>query len=198
MLDRGKLLTLHLLLPFSFLVHTSSPSAMAASRMISRATPTHKNPPGSHHHLHHHYRPNAPDDPVFEFDESDLLWSSDDASSDPRIRQPRSLKKLQRRPSAAEAPSPPGAASLPVNIPDWSKILPGDYREHHRARETAEDGGSDDGDEEDDGDIVPPHEFLARRRGASLSVHEGVGRTLKGRDLRRVRNAIWEKVGFED
>ncbi|KAF2312106.1 hypothetical protein GH714_028067 [Hevea brasiliensis] len=46
-------------------------------------------------------------------------------------------------------------------------------------------------------DWVPPHEYLIRRR-ASFSVHEGKGRTLKGRDLRQVRNAIWEKVGFED
>ncbi|KAI3411527.1 uncharacterized protein J3R85_017874 [Psidium guajava] len=167
---------------------------MAASRMISRATPAHKNPPSSHHH-----HQNAPEDAVFEFDESDLLWSSnDDASSDPRKPQPRALqKKLQRWSSAGEAPSP-AAASLPVNIPDWSRILQGDYGEHHRGREAAEHGGSDGHEEDDDGDRVPPHEFLARRRGASLSVHEGVGRTLKGRDLRRVRNAIWKIVGFED
>lgn len=167
---------------------------MAASRMISRPTPAHN-------------RPYAPDDAVFEFDEPDLLWSSDDdAPYDPRKPQPRSLKKLQRRPSsAAEAPpsqaaaaAAAAAASLPVNIPDWAKILQGDYGEHQRGREGAEVFGGSDGEVEDDGDRVPPHEFLARRRGASLSVHEGVGRTLKGRDLRRVRNAIWKKVGFED
>jgi hypothetical protein len=36
------------------------------------------------------------------------------------------------------------------------------------------------------------------RAAASFSVREGAGRTLKGRDLRRVRNAIWEKTGFQD
>ncbi|KAF8042486.1 hypothetical protein BT93_A0958 [Corymbia citriodora subsp. variegata] len=191
---RGKLPTprSHLFLHSTFLIRASSSPSMAASRMISRPTPTH----------HHHHRPHGHDDAVFEFDEPDLLWSSnDDASYDPTKAQPRSLKKLQRRPSsAAEAPSSPAAAaaSLPVNIPDWSKILLGDYTEHHRGREAAEDCGGSDGEGEDDGDRVPPHEFLARRRGASLSVHEGVGRTLKGRDLRRVRNAIWKKVGFED
>ncbi|KAL0338435.1 UNVERIFIED_CONTAM: hypothetical protein Sangu_1365600 [Sesamum angustifolium] len=59
----------------------------------------------------------------------------------------------------------------------------------------------DYGDEEDDddgNDRIPPHEYLARTRVASLSVHEGVGRTLKGRDLSRVRNAIWKQTGFED
>lgn len=96
---------------------------------------------------------------------------------------------------------PVTAASLPVNIPDWSKILKDEYREHSK-RESDEDGGGGDDDDEDKEEeyygLVPPHEYLAMRRGASFSVHEGIGRTLKGRDLRRVRNAIWKKVGFED
>ncbi|XVF09513.1 hypothetical protein REPUB_Repub07fG0099700 [Reevesia pubescens] len=46
--------------------------------------------------------------------------------------------------------------------------------------------------DDDDGDgRVPPHENLARR--ASFSAHEGIGRTLKGRDLRRVRNVVRRK-----
>ncbi|KAJ1424369.1 Senescence regulator S40 [Sesbania bispinosa] len=40
--------------------------------------------------------------------------------------------------------------------------------------------------------------FWRGTRVASFSVHEGVGRTLKGRDLSRVRNAIWAKTGFQD
>ncbi|CAL1379984.1 unnamed protein product [Linum trigynum] len=44
----------------------------------------------------------------------------------------------------------------------------------------------------------PEFRKMARTRIASFSVHEGVGRTLKGRDLSRVRNAIWEKTGFQD
>nr|CAD1836187.1 unnamed protein product [Ananas comosus var. bracteatus] len=49
------------------------------------------------------------------------------------------------------------------------------------------------------GGFVPPHELLRRRcRAASFSVQEGLGRTLKGRDLSRVRNAVWAKIGFED
>lgn len=87
---------------------------------------------------------------------------------------------------------------MPVNIPDWSKILREDFRNSRRG---VIDGDSDEDDEESEGRI-PPHEFLARQlartRIVSFSVHEGVGRTLKGRDLSRVRNAIWEKTGFED
>ncbi|XP_009781859.1 uncharacterized protein LOC107773386 [Nicotiana tabacum] len=57
-------------------------------------------------------------------------------------------------------------------------------------------------DEEDDyGDgMVPPHEYIARRLArnqvASFSMMEGVGRTLKGRDLSKLRNAILTKTGF--
>ncbi|QCD97915.1 uncharacterized protein LOC114180620 [Vigna unguiculata] len=91
--------------------------------------------------------------------------------------------------------NPVASSSMPVNIPDWSKILKENYEEHEN-RDSA--SGDDDDDDNDGGERVPPHEYLARNRGASLSVHEGKGRTLKGRDLRSVRNAIWKKIGFED
>lgn len=59
----------------------------------------------------------------------------------------------------------------------------------------------DDYDEGDD-EMLPPHEIVARGSGVTptttFSVLEGVGRTLKGRDLRQVRNAIWRKTGFLD
>ena len=35
-------------------------------------------------------------------------------------------------------------------------------------------------------------------RAAVSFVREVARRTLKGRDLRHVRNAIWEKTGFQD
>lgn len=88
------------------------------------------------------------------------------------------------------------AKSLPVNVPDWSMILKEEYKRR------SDDVDEDDVEEEDEEDRVPPHEYLARQfartRVASFSVHEGIGRTLKGRDLSRVRNAIWEKTGFQD
>ncbi|KAF8006863.1 hypothetical protein BT93_K1000 [Corymbia citriodora subsp. variegata] len=58
-----------------------------------------------------------------------------------------------------------------------------------------------DNDFEDD-EMLPPHEIVARGSGMSprttFSVLEGAGRTLKGRDLRQVRNAIWRQTGFLD
>jgi hypothetical protein len=43
---------------------------------------------------------------------------------------------------------------------------------------------------------VPPHVYLARRQ-ARASVVEGAGRTLKGRDMSRVRDAVWSRTGFD-
>lgn len=83
--------------------------------------------------------------------------------------------------------------SAPVNVPDWSKILGMDQREDNPNYISAVD-------EEDDGEQLPPHEYLAREQArsqmATTSVFEGVGRTLKGRDMSRVRNAVWRQTGF--
>eukprot|EP00249_Psilotum_nudum_P032002 c47086_g1_i1 orf=258-1022(+) len=77
--------------------------------------------------------------------------------------------------------------SAPVKVPDWSKIV-GISQEMQ------------DQDVSDDGERLPPHELLAREHARNqmitFSVHEGAGRTLKGRDLSRVRNTIWRQTGF--
>ncbi|KAJ0083753.1 hypothetical protein Patl1_30686 [Pistacia atlantica] len=131
----------------------------------------------------------------FELDESDFYNNSDPSTEfpcKPTVSSSRMSKKATKRSdSTGGTPS-----SLPVNIPDWSKILKDEYRDNRRA-------DSDDDDLNGEGSVrVPPHEFLARQmartRIVSFSVHEGVGRTLKGGDLTRVRNAIWEKTGFQD
>ncbi|XP_024989394.1 uncharacterized protein LOC112523946 [Cynara cardunculus var. scolymus] len=85
------------------------------------------------------------------------------------------------------------ATSAPVNVPDWSKI----YRVD--SAESLHD--SDDIIDDHDSDMVPPHEYLARaytqsRNSAANSVFVGAGRTLKGRDLSRVRDAVWSQTGF--
>ncbi|OVA03378.1 Senescence regulator S40 [Macleaya cordata] len=111
--------------------------------------------------------------------------------------------------------------SAPVNIPDWSKI----YRKNSRKGSNShgyEDEDEDDDDDDDDdydniivdedddvqndvdygddSDKIPPHEWiakkLARSQISSFSVCEGAGRTLKGRDLSKVRNAVLTRTGF--
>ncbi|KAM0952251.1 putative senescence regulator S40 [Dioscorea sansibarensis] len=83
------------------------------------------------------------------------------------------------------------AASAPVNVPDWSRVRRVDYDVHGDVVVVEEE-------EERDEEWVPPHEYLAREHGRSVatSVFEGVGRTLKGRDMSRVRDAVWSQTGF--
>ncbi|KAK1260435.1 hypothetical protein QJS04_geneDACA018039 [Acorus gramineus] len=56
-------------------------------------------------------------------------------------------------------------------------------------------------EEEEEEERVAPHEYLARERAqrgrlVGTSVVEGKGRTLKGRDVSRVRDAVWSRTGF--
>ncbi|CAN4078351.1 unnamed protein product [Withania somnifera] len=102
----------------------------------------------------------------------------------------------------------PSSFSSPVNIPEWSKNS--NNKKSRRFTTTITNHGSSvnyygnnvEIEEDDDcGDeMVPPHEYIARRAArnqiASFSMMEGVGRTLKGRDLSKVRNAILTKTGF--
>ena len=117
-----------------------------------------------------------------EFEEAEV-WGSAVAGEEQREAAPWSRKQAARG-SGDRRRGGTMPASLPVNIPDWSKML----------REEAQ---SWDGE---DGKVVPPHEYLWKKRGGaeSFSVHEGIGRTLKGRDLSRVRNAVWQQTGFQD
>lgn len=104
--------------------------------------------------------------------------------------------------------------SAPVNIPDWSKIYGNNSRKASKKNSSwlnddDDDDGNDSGDDDDDDEYeeddeydskVPPHELLARRVArsqiSSFSVCEGVGRTLKGRDLSKLRNAVLTRTGF--
>ncbi|KAL5204245.1 hypothetical protein ABZP36_009116 [Zizania latifolia] len=76
------------------------------------------------------------------------------------------------------------AKSAPVRIPSEAAARRGMW---------VNSVGCDDGET-----MVPPHEIVARRAAAHSSVLEGSGRTLKGRDLHRVRNAVLRRTGFLD
>ncbi|KAH6760456.1 hypothetical protein C2S52_009066 [Perilla frutescens var. hirtella] len=85
--------------------------------------------------------------------------------------------------------------SAPMNIPMW----PTELRRKHGDGELdgVEEAEDDDDAVEGDEEMVPPHVIVARSH-VTFSVFEGAGRTLKGRDLRRVRNAVFQKTGFID
>ncbi|RDX69712.1 hypothetical protein CR513_51137, partial [Mucuna pruriens] len=109
-----------------------------------------------------------------------LAFEEPASGSSPRIvHQFRARQEAESSPRARHV-----AMSAPVNVPDWSKILRVDSVESLN--------------DEDESEMVPPHEYLARsQKMVANSVFEGVGRTLKGRDLSRVRDAVWSQTGFD-
>lgn len=139
----------------------------------------------------------------------------------------KKVSLLQRKPSISSSSSatispssPPSSARLipaiPKPKPEFSLSLPGGKIHHQSAPVNVPvvpqrlrnavgnladvDRMVDEGDEEE---MLPPHEIVARALGrgspmTTFSVLEGAGRTLKGRDLRRVRNAVWRQTGFLD
>jgi hypothetical protein len=76
----------------------------------------------------------------------------------------------------------------PIDIPSVSGA-PDERRAGRWGGDEEEDGG------ERGGEVEPPHVLMARRR-AAFSVCSGQGRTLKGRDLTRVRDSVLRMTGF--
>ncbi|XP_010683677.2 protein S40-7 [Beta vulgaris subsp. vulgaris] len=85
--------------------------------------------------------------------------------------------------------------SAPVNVPRMM-MMRNTRRRFSEEREN--DNNDDKGGDDDDEEMLPPHEIVALKLKSTSSVLEGVGRTLKGRDLRQVRNAVWRQTGFLD
>ncbi|KAJ3678928.1 hypothetical protein LUZ61_021092 [Rhynchospora tenuis] len=55
--------------------------------------------------------------------------------------------------------------------------------------------------EEECNELVPPHVMLSRRSSdekVAFSLRTGQGRTLRGRELWHIRNAVWKMTGFLD
>ncbi|XP_040376208.1 uncharacterized protein LOC121053433 [Oryza brachyantha] len=133
-----------------------------------------------------------------ELQEAEVLWPADHHRDSERCRHHHAAGQSAARP-AAPLPSP--SSSAPVRIPAG-------------ARRGYDDDDDDDGTRADysagalataaaaRSAIVPPHVYVAAARRCSegrtvaSSVCVGHGRTLKGRDLRAVRNAVLHMTGF--
>ncbi|KAL1196362.1 Protein S40-4 [Cardamine amara subsp. amara] len=139
-----------------------------------------------------------------EFQEEDV-WSvlRDGETSGPEVKIPKSHFSSSSSSSSpwhihrSKEVSGVKQSSAPMNVPDWSKVY-GDTKSNRRSSNHLY--SHDDEDDEDDGCMVPPHEWVARKLArtqiSSFSMCEGIGRTLKGRDLSKVRNAVLTKTGF--
>ncbi|KAL2341285.1 hypothetical protein Fmac_009225 [Flemingia macrophylla] len=106
---------------------------------------------------------------------------------------PRKIPRANTRLPSSDASLVKGSSD-PMDIPDWSKIY---GKSCEKGSSRVDVGVSNEGD---DDEMIPPHEWiakkLARSQISSFSVCEGMGRTLKGRDLSKVRNAVLTKTGF--
>ncbi|KAL6972152.1 hypothetical protein U1Q18_031840 [Sarracenia purpurea var. burkii] len=169
----------------------------------SHSQPTAFNSPTSlpyqlyHHHQFHpqQYGLSAalPDDHRPLVRRKSTLNPSLSAASAARMVPPLSPHRSEGSNGSAVAGRFPQSA--PVNVPVWPKKV-GGFGASNSGR--FDDIDEDDLEEEEEEEMVPPHEIVARSHVTTFSVFEGVGRTLKGRDLRCVRNAVFQKTGFID
>ncbi|KAK6944064.1 Senescence regulator S40 [Dillenia turbinata] len=112
----------------------------------------------------------------------------------PAIPKPPQSIQEREYTNSQSMPSRKFHQSAPMNVPVLSQVM------KSRKSTNFEDVDVDDDCDEE---MLPPHEIVARGGSnrspkTTFSVLEGVGRTLKGRDLRQVRNAVWRKTGFLD
>ncbi|KAF8107806.1 hypothetical protein N665_0116s0013 [Sinapis alba] len=130
-----------------------------------------------------------------EFEESDIIFSDsffptrrrDDMNDKENLPVGfrENSKNKSRRIKTSPLPSPAAfSTSVPVNIP--GNVI----RRYTDDEEYSDDGGRG---------MVPPHLIVGRRMEGcqmAFSVCTGNGRTLKGRDLSRVRNSVLRLTGF--
>ncbi|KAJ1254879.1 hypothetical protein BS78_01G247200 [Paspalum vaginatum] len=131
------------------------------------------------------------------------------SSATPSLSPPSASRAIPAAPRPRDPELPPAVPyhqSAPVQVP-----VPPPWSRGRKWDELA--GGPGEGDEEEeeelfhgDAAMLPPHEMVARASASGgygapakpSSMLEGVGRTLKGRDLRRVRDAVLRQTGFLD
>ncbi|GAU22379.1 hypothetical protein TSUD_107080 [Trifolium subterraneum] len=191
-----------------------------SSSPLSIPTPNTKTTTNRHRH-HHHQRkasPLCPHDSVGIL--ASLPENKESSSSTSSFKAPISVSisnsvssnssssstsrpiHVVQRPSSDRTPSFSSPASsqfyhsAPVDVPMMSPEMA------KLAREYEEEDARALVEEEEFKNTMPPHEYLSRQLEfspmLSCSLFEGVGRTLKGRDLRQVRNAVLSQTGFFD
>ncbi|KAL3838038.1 hypothetical protein ACJIZ3_022629 [Penstemon smallii] len=138
--------------------------------------PSSPSPPYIYHH--HHRR--------FDTIQSGLSAALEDCQRHLISRRPIIIPAAAPRPENIPAKF---HQSAPINIPVWPKTFRGKYNDNNANFNKFEE----ESEVEEERVMEPPHVTVARSH-VTFSVFEGVGRTLKGRDLRRVRNAVFQKT----
>ncbi|KAL6614524.1 hypothetical protein ACP70R_036794 [Stipagrostis hirtigluma subsp. patula] len=140
-----------------------------------------------------------------EFQEADVLWPDAHHHHDCHRHHHHHQTDQQQQHNAAR-PVRLQLSSAPMRIPEMAEARPRTSRplwarshDHHYYDD--DEGGVRRASSAEAAMIVPPHVLAAARRCAeerrvASSVCVGHGRTLKGRDLRAVRNAVLHMTGF--
>ncbi|MBC2899367.1 hypothetical protein CFC21_112210 [Triticum aestivum] len=127
---------------------------------------------------------------------SSLLAEGDGGVEGQQLHAGMALAVPARPGHGAATPTP--RQSAPVRVPVWPGQAARSRDNAKRGAKEAEESEEDEEDKDDGDEMVPPHVVAERRHARSSSVLEGAGRTLKGRDLCRVRNAVLRQTGFLD
>ncbi|WJX68978.1 hypothetical protein P8452_53293 [Trifolium repens] len=187
----------------------------SSSSPLSIPTPT-----TNRHRHHHHQRKASPLGPPDSIGILASLPENEESSSSSSSKAPisvsisnsvssnssssstsRPIHVIQRRsPDRTPSFSSPASSqfyhSAPVKVPMMSPEMA------KLARQYEEEDARALVEEEEFRNTMPPHEYLSKQSEfspmISCSLFEGVGRTLKGRDLRQVRNAVLSQTGFFD
>ncbi|KAJ4975175.1 hypothetical protein NE237_000281 [Protea cynaroides] len=151
-----------------------------------------------------------------EFQESDVIWSEEsyckedrllrsvfqDDNFDPAVmmltNNSASAQQNSRQSRRKSKESSSQYHSFPVNIPCNSKGNSNNRSSNNDNTFLHYSDSNESDDELEDSELVPPHLMIAGRYGRQMafSVCTGNGRTLKGRDLSKVRNSILRLTGF--
>ncbi|MCL7028691.1 hypothetical protein MKW94_015664 [Papaver nudicaule] len=139
-----------------------------------------------------------------EFLESEVLWpdTEKENENENKVKVLKKKNKISPLPSSSDdyylqldripkKKKKMAAASVPLDI------IPVKVAGNANIYKTKED--DDDGRKEEE--MVPPHLMMIRKRSylqnqMAFSLCSGNGRTLKGRDLRQVRNSVLRMTGF--
>ncbi|XP_073006563.1 uncharacterized protein [Typha latifolia] len=136
-----------------------------------------------------------------DFQEADILWADDDAAAADELDDELAPAEPKQTLARARGPTETSAAA-PIDI---SRSWTFGFRYSNRHGDHGDydydydyDYDDDDGSQSDSIEIIPPHVLIARRYKDKMacSVCVGNGRTLKGLDLKRVRNSILRLTGF--
>ncbi|XP_062231965.1 protein S40-1-like [Phragmites australis] len=146
-----------------------------------------------------------------EFEEADILWPGSGHRRDSNDNVVVDGETQLTVPSVRSKLPWPERAAAPVEISRRKRrCRPWQASEHATLDQITDASESDVVDEDDCSDdgkitvnslmIVPPHVLVERGRfggrTAAYSMCAGKGRTLKGRDLRDVRNLVLKMTGF--